>query len=298
MSDTTVRIAGAPITWGVCEVPGWGHQMDPERVLEEMSALGLAATEFGPEGFLPGDPSARTRMLERHGLQAVGGFVPVVLHDPDADPSAALRAELDSYRASGAGTLVLAAATGVGGYDAERPVLDEDGWNLVLRNLERCRETAAAYGVRTVLHPHVGTMIENGDELTRVLAGSDIGICLDTGHLLIGGTDPVAVTTEHPGRIEHVHLKDVDLALTERVRRGEIPYQQAVADGLYRPFGEGDVDLVTIVRALRRADFDGWFVLEQDTLLEAAPAAGDGPVHAAHRSLENLHAALAADGER
>ncbi|MDP4971938.1 MAG: inosose dehydratase, partial [Pontimonas sp.] len=50
---STVRIAGAPISWGVCEVPGWGHQMGPDRVLTEMSALGLEAMEFGPLGFLP-----------------------------------------------------------------------------------------------------------------------------------------------------------------------------------------------------------------------------------------------------
>ncbi len=29
------RIAAAPTSWGGCEVPGWGHQMAPERVLAE-----------------------------------------------------------------------------------------------------------------------------------------------------------------------------------------------------------------------------------------------------------------------
>ena len=52
------RIAGAPISWGVCEVPGWGWQDDPESVLTQMREVGLTATEFGPEGFLPTDPSA------------------------------------------------------------------------------------------------------------------------------------------------------------------------------------------------------------------------------------------------
>ena len=27
------RLAAAPISWGVCEVPGWGRQLAPERVL-------------------------------------------------------------------------------------------------------------------------------------------------------------------------------------------------------------------------------------------------------------------------
>ena len=58
MTRPTDRIAGAPISWGVCEVPGWGHQLAPARVLAEMHEVGLAATEFGPEGFLPEDPVA------------------------------------------------------------------------------------------------------------------------------------------------------------------------------------------------------------------------------------------------
>ncbi len=48
---STPRIAGAPISWGVCEVPGWGYQLDPAQVLREMREVGLAATEIGPEAF-------------------------------------------------------------------------------------------------------------------------------------------------------------------------------------------------------------------------------------------------------
>ena len=298
MSTPTLRIAGAPITWGVCEVPGWGHQMDVDRVLSEMSALGISAMEFGPDGFLPVDPAERAAVLERHGLLAVGGFVPLVLHDPEVDPTEALRGELESYRAAGAGSLVLAAATGVDGYDAQRPVLDDEGWALLLRNLERCRELAASYGVRAVLHPHVGTMVEGPQELARVIEGSDIPLCLDSGHLLIGGTDPVDFAVTHADRIAHVHLKDVDLATSRRVLDGELTYQQAVAQDLYRPLGDGDIDMRSILEALLANGFDGWLVLEQDTILAEAPADGEGPVHAAGRSLEHLNGLLTELGER
>ena len=52
------RLAGAPISWGVCEVPGWGRQLPPDRVLAEMAGLGLSATELGPLGYLPLEPAA------------------------------------------------------------------------------------------------------------------------------------------------------------------------------------------------------------------------------------------------
>ena len=80
------RIAGAPISWGVCEVPGWGYQLGPDRVLAEMGQVGLTATELGPDGFLPAQPDAMTRVLDHHGLRAVGGFTPLLLHVAAHDP--------------------------------------------------------------------------------------------------------------------------------------------------------------------------------------------------------------------
>ena len=69
------------MSWGVIEVPDWGYQMPAERVLREAAALGLAAMEAGPEGFLPQDPAEVSDLLAGYGLSLVGGFVPAVLHD-------------------------------------------------------------------------------------------------------------------------------------------------------------------------------------------------------------------------
>ena len=85
------RLAGAPISWGVCEVPGWGIELPPERVLAEMRSLGLRATEAGPDGYLPSDPAALEELLARHELRLVGGFLPVVLHERSAWPESTSR---------------------------------------------------------------------------------------------------------------------------------------------------------------------------------------------------------------
>ena len=209
MTTSADNIAGAPISWGICEVPGWGYQLAPERVLDEMTQIGLAATEFGPDGFLPADPAAMAALLASRHLAAVGGFTPVVLHEPSHDPAPGIERLLDSYHATRAGVLVLSAAIGRDGYDT-RPDLDEAGWQTLLANLDRLTALAAERGVRAVLHPHVGTMVERGDEVQRVLEGSAISLCLDTGHLLIGGTDPAELTRQAPDRIAHTHFKDVN----------------------------------------------------------------------------------------
>jgi inosose dehydratase len=271
-----MKIAGAPISWGVCEVPGWGYQLTPERVLADMRDVGMSATELGPEGFLPSDPAQLAALLGSYGLSCVGQFAPVLLHDEAHDPLPDIAAPLDALLACEANVLILAAATGADGYDG-RPTLDDRQWATLLTNLDRLADAAAQRGVLAVLHPHVGTMVETRDEVVRVLNGSAVRLCLDTGHLLIGGTDPVQLVREVPDRIAHAHLKDVDANLAAEVQAGTLTYTDAVRRGMYTPLGAGDVDIAGIVNGLRTNGFDGWFVMEQDTILDDEPT-DEGPL--------------------
>jgi inosose dehydratase len=194
----------------------------------------------------------------------VGGFLATPLHlgpDAEADRTARLLA------ACGAEVLVLAAATGHDGYD-DRPALTDDEWNTLVRTAGEIRDIAAGYGLKTVLHPHVGTHVETRDEVERFLKDSDLQLCLDTGHLMIGGTDPVVLAERYPARIGHLHLKDVRADLADEVRAGRLGYTEAVSRGMYVPLGQGDVDIAAVVRFVRQAGYDGWFVLEQDTALD------------------------------
>lgn len=286
-----LKIAGAPISWGVCEAPGWGHQMGAERVLREMSELGLGATEFGPAGFLPGEAKARSGVLNKLGMEAIGGFFPIVIHRADHDPLPEVLEELKSYKATGAYELVIAANTGVDGYDEKRPKLDEDGWNILFKNLNRIREACEAQGVDAVLHPHFGTMIETRDDVMQVIQGSNIKFCLDTGHMFLGGTDPVFFSQNYSDRVGHVHMKDVNGELAEKVHSGQISYFAGVSNSLYVPLGQGSIDMRQVVKNLvEGAGYSGWFVLEQDLTLSAEPLSGVGPIETVRRSVEFLRA--------
>lgn len=281
-----VKIAGAPISWGVCEAENWGYQMDAHRVFEEMSSLGITGTEFGPLGFLPEAPKARAEFLAELGMSAIGGFFPVQLHDPNVDPLVAVKDELDAYEQAGAKVLVIAAEQPGGSYDNKRPDIDESSWKLLLTNLSRIDDYARSRGVTATIHPHVGTMIETKEDVFRVLNESTIGFTLDTGHMFIGGTDPVEFAKSNPTRILHTHLKDVRLDLAREVQTGALTYYQAVVKGMYTPLGEGDVNIEEIVRSLLGAGYQGWFCLEQDNVIQADPEPGAGPLAEAKRSAE------------
>jgi inosose dehydratase len=283
------RIAAAPISWGVCEVPGWGAQMAPARVLSEMRDLGITATEAGPDGYLGDDPDAAAALVRSYGLRLIGGFVPTVLHRPGALEPVERAATL--FAAAGADVLVVAAATGVEGYD-DKPALSEAEWDTLLSGLDAARAICAERGLRCALHPHVGTMVEGPAEIEQVLSRSTVELCLDTGHLVIGGNDPVELARRAGDRVSLVHLKDVDGPLAARVLSGDLTYSDAVRLGLYVPLGAGSVDVAEFVAVLERAGYSGWYVLEQDAMLDADPGDAVGPVADVRASLEFLRGAF------
>jgi inosose dehydratase len=281
------RIGGAPISWGVCEAPGWGYELPPARVLAEMRELGLRATELGPTGYLGASPSAVRALLAGHELRLIGGFLPVPMHVvTDADLAEA-GAAMDVLAAGGSEVVVLAARSADGSYDRKVP-LDESEWRVLLDALRRLQDMARERGLVPTLHPHVGTAIEDRASVLRLLESSDILLCLDTGHLLIGGMDPVELVGLAADRIAHVHLKDVRSAIAATVRAGDTSYIGAVRAGLYAPLGQGDLDLPGIVGALEKSGYRGWYVLEQDAALFDAPDPGAGPIDDVRRSIAYL----------
>jgi inosose dehydratase len=283
------RLAGAPISWGVCEVPGWGRQLDPDRVLAEMAALGITASELGPTGYLGDDPAIVRAALDRHGISLVAGFVPLVLHEP----------ELDAVRAQAAAAAATLAAAGATHFLAaivldeawSRPVpLDDAQWDRLVTHLEEIEDVVTHHGLTLAVHPHWDTLIETAADVERLLASSSVPWCMDSGHLALGGADPAAFVDAHGDRIVHVHLKDVDLAVSERLRAGDLTLVEAVQAGLFRPLGQGDAGIDGVVRRLDRRGYEGWLVLEQDTAITGdEPPVGSGPIIDVRASIEFLN---------
>jgi inosose dehydratase len=292
--DTDNRLAAAPISWGVCEVPGWGHQLSPERVFGEIAALGLRATELGPIGYLPFEPAAIREALDRHGLRLVGGFVPLVLHEPTLDTAAADRV---AAVLAGAGAEIFNAAVVADEAWSPPLPLDDDAWRRVARHVAEVERRVEQHGLTFALHPHVGTQVETAADVERMLELTETGWCLDTGHLLIGGVDPAAFARRHGERVVHVHLKDVDDAVADRMRRRELSLVQAVQAGLFRPLGAGDVRIDAVLDGLD--GYERWLVLEQDTALTGEePPVGSGPVIDVRTSIEYLQSLASTRRER
>ena len=279
VTSFATRIAGAPITWGVDGSPGWGIILPRDRVFTEMASLGIRATELGPDGYLPTDPDELVAYLGAKDMRVVGGWVPMTMANQEIFDSELpyLNRASRQFQRAGAEVLILGPTSHLPGYDI-RPDLTRDEWDTFFGNLQTVIRIASEYGLTAALHQHMGTVIESESEVRRVLDNTDVKLCLDTGHTLAAGIDPVSLITSSPERIAHVHLKDVSAALAEKIRTGELPFRQACIDGLFRPLGQGDVDLPGVINSLEANGYTGWYTIEQDCSIAEIPPVGSGPI--------------------
>jgi inosose dehydratase len=278
------RLALSPACWGISERPGWGHQIDPDRVLSEAAAVGEGAITAGPPGFLPDRSDHARALLRRHRLQVVAGQVHAVLHHHEirGPELAHIDGHAHWLAAIGAEALVLAVIP-ERTPGAQRQTLSHSEWAQLLHSIGSVEHVCARHKLRLAVQPRFGSTIEGPEEIERLLVGSEAGVCLDIAHLVIAGADPVEVIELAAGRTQHVHLNDVDPDLARRVREHSVDFDDAVTRGLYRPIGEGGANVARVIEALRSASYRGWHTLEQETRL---PTPDVRPLGRISRSLE------------
>jgi inosose dehydratase len=144
--------------------------------------------------------------------------------------------------------------------------LAEAAWERLIANAERAADIVRAAGFEPTFHHHAGTFVESPAEIDRFLANVNVDLTLDTGHLFIAGGDPADAVRRWGSRINHLHLKDVDLAELRRVLAAGGGMPEVWSSGSFVAFGRGDVDLAAVMDAIAAQDYDGWIVVEQDVL--------------------------------
>lgn len=276
-----IGVAAAPVSFGVFEMTADGPLPEPDDVLSAIRQAGYDGVDLGPVGWL-GTGDELAERLRRHALTLCGGWVDLPFSDDDA--FAAALPSLDSALG------VFTAGTGAdpdrrplptladSGSDVRRAHpggaegigLDEAGWTRFARNLAVAAERVRAAGFEPTFHHHVGTHVETPDEIEKFLTLGDVDLTLDTGHLLLGGGDPVQALQQWAGRINHVHVKDVRLSVLDEVVRAGAGMRAAWERGVFVPLGRGDFDLGKFMDALLATGFDGWVVVEQDVILGPA----------------------------
>ena len=142
-------------------------------------------------------------------------------------------------------------------------------WARLADGVARAAERARERGFEPTFHHHMGTTVQTPGEIERLLELTDVGLLLDTGHLTAGGGDPLQGLRDWRERINHVHIKDVSLAIL----RQEGDWDEAWRAGAFCELGAGDADPAPVVAELQASGYSGWLVVEQDWV----PAPGEDP---------------------
>ncbi|MBC6957068.1 MAG: TIM barrel protein [Chloroflexi bacterium] len=292
----TIRIATAPVCWGIFEFEGAVQRYTPDQVLDQIKEAGYDALEYGPWGFMPSDPVVLQAALDARGLKLLSSFVPVPLVDP-ARHDEALANALKFGRvlaACGAHHVVLADDSGSVPELVKQAgrrsgsLLDAAAWAIVGEAVNRiAREIHDQLGLETVFHHHCAGYVETPEETARLLDATDpalVGLCLDTGHYHFAGGDAVECIHQHGERVRYLHLKDFDPAVKETCDADEADYFEAVKRGVFCELGHGAVDFPGVMKAMEALGYDGWAIVEQDVLVEDI----DAPKQAVARNRQYL----------
>ncbi len=280
-----IRVAAAPVSWGVFEkTEGDARGLQPEQMLEQMATAGYEGTELGPPGYFGPADVMRRRLRERE-LSLVGAFLPLRFSRAEhiGEDLTWLDGVLDLLVAGQPDDVAPKAVLADASVEPERmrwagqidrhpeAQLPEERLGLFIDNIHRAAERCRSRGFDAVLHFHAGSYCESDSEIHRVFSALDaslVGMCLDTGHALFGGADPLHLLEDFGDIVRLVHIKDCDLTLLQEVCRSGGGLMEAWDRGVFCELGHGTAGLEPFLEALRARGYQGWVTVEQDRFLK------------------------------
>jgi len=267
-----IKVGIAPINWTNDDDPSLGGDVPFEQCIREMQESGYVGCEVGNK--FPRDPQTLHAALEPLNLQIASAWVSVYFTEEDRYQASitAFAKHLDFLKAMGAKVIVICECGHcIQGSDqpilGAKPVFSEQQWQQLIDGLHAIGQMAKQQDMQIVYHAHMGTGVQTEAELDRLMQGTDadlVSLLLDTGHIVYGGGDPLAIIQKHSKRIKHVHLKDLRRDMIEEVRRDRLSFMDGVRLGTFTTPGDGMIDFAPIFKALSASHYQGWFIVEAE----------------------------------
>ncbi len=271
-----IRIGTAPVNWGLEPMHAWLEKPPYDKVLDEMSQAGYEGTELGYN--FPREKEKLKQELKKRRLELSAAYCGLTLLDMDALKKNVAGAALETAKllaAAGAAHIIIAdkgddRRRSLAGRvpDGTKVCIPDAAWKNIGNALNDFARQCRDLGLTCVFHNHAGTYVETQKELSRLVDATDselIGLCPDTGHLVYGGCDPVEIFKQYGALVRYIHFKDIRADVLLRAKEKQMDYLTAVKAGIFVELGEGCVDFAKIFQWLRKINYSGWIVVEQDT---------------------------------
>jgi len=238
-----LRFGYAAITWG-------GND---RQAIDDIAALGFRGIQLRQSAVTTwGDrPAELKQLLAEHHLTLVALSSGDVSLDPAAEQATlAQHARNARFVCDVGGRYLQVIDTRPAGREPA-----PDDFRRMGRLLTEIGRRSAELGIPLGYHNHMGALGQSPGEVARVLDAADprfVRLELDTGHYQQAGGDPAEAVRQHAGRLLFLHIKDLD------------------ASDRFVELGRGRVDFQAVFAALDAIRFDGWGVVELDSVPDAA----------------------------
>ena len=267
-----IRYGTNPIAWSNDDDRSIGAHIGLEECLSQAAAIGFDGIEKGHK--MPNDGAALKAVLAAHGLVFVSGWhsTNLLVNDVESEKRA-IQPHLDMLKANGCKVcIVCETSNAIHGDDtrplADKPVLEESRWPGFCAGVEALAAFCAAQRLDLVYHHHMGTIVQTGAEIDRLMAGAGPAtkLLLDTGHAWFGGADPLALARRYMPRVRHIHAKNVRPTVRREVEEQRLSFLEGVRRGVFTVPGdpEGGVAFEPVLKVAAENGYEGWLVIEAE----------------------------------
>ena len=271
LDKTKVKLGIAPIAWTNDDMPDLGKENTFEQCVSEMALAGFSGCEVGNK--YPKDREALKKALDLRGLTICNRwFSSFLITKPFEETANAFAEELDFLKYLRAKVIgVSEQSHSIQGLDQPilegKYVMNDQEWATLCDGLNRLGKIAKEKGMSLTFHHHMGTVVQNEDEIDRMMEHTDpelFSLLYDTGHLAYCGADPLKVVKKYAKRIKHVHLKDIRPEIVAKVKQERLSFLGGVRQGAFTVPGDGCIDFGPIFQVLEEAGYEGWMVVEAE----------------------------------
>ena len=268
-----VKLGIAPIAWTNDDLPDLGAENTFEQCVSEMALAGFTGSEVGNK--YPKDPAELKKALDLRGIEICNQwFSSFLITKPLEEVEKEFRAQLEFLKAMGAKVIGASEQSySVQGQEdtpvfGHKYVMDDEEWDTFCNGMNYLGKIAKEeYGIALTFHHHMGTVVQDPDEVERMMANTDpeyVSLLFDTGHFTYCGADPLEMVKKYVNRIKHVHLKDIRPEVVKEVKDNDLSFLEGVRRGTFTVPGDGDVDFAPIFDIIEKSGYEGYVVVEAE----------------------------------
>ena len=266
----SIRLGIAPIAWSNDDMPELGGSTPLEQCLKEASLAGFTGVEYG--GKFAMSSNELIPKLNKENLKLCSGWYGAqLLKRSPKEEFKLMQKQLRLFQDCKSPCMVFAEVTGSVQGDpkiplSKRPKLSKDDWNKLIHSINEISKMMMDENMPLAYHHHMGTVIETEEDTRRLIENTKdtVGLLVDTGHMLFAKGNSIKLVETFYERIIHIHCKDIRKDILEKSLNNDVTFRQAFLDGAFTVPGDGCIDYIPFLKALKEKKYSGWLVVEAE----------------------------------